>query len=274
MGTRQLYLTCILTLFFGIARSQKIVLKLIPSYSISFGTYQAKRTSMSSDIFFKNKSYSNVSFSNGSLGLDLTLVEFRNLNFGFSLFTGGAKTNLSYGYRSLTNISISSSTTEILENQGNGTSIRQLGLFTQLSFLSLTYSKIQLISQFSIYAYYLKDKTYFLPLYDNKVILTDGIIESNYENYKDIYEGKSGVACALRYDLSLKLRSTDRNIINLFFAYQQGLLIMDKISLDVSHTNGNVLKASATSRGSLFTVGIAKPIYIYPLKWLKNKAKI
>jgi hypothetical protein len=222
---KQLSITLILSLFFGVVHSQKMVIKFVPSYSLSFGTYKHHISSPLSNIELTNRVLTNVSFSHGSFGFDLSFLEYKNISYGISFFRGGANPKLSFKYVSQVDTSSYGSTTEIMESQGNGTSTNQIGVFSKIQLNKYSGKKIGLSSNLSLYGYYQKDRTNYLPLYDNEVYMTDGLISSNYENYKDKYQGKVGVSLMLRYDLAIFLMSNNRNVLNFFVAYQQGLTL-------------------------------------------------
>lgn len=103
--------------------------------------------------------------------------------------------------------------------------------------------------------------------------MTDGDLFYDYENYKEVYEGRKGFAMMCRYDISFFTRKKRLNIINAFVSFQQGFRLMDRITLEVNYENGASLSAYSRTNGSYFSIGIAKPISIYPNKWLHLKKK-
>lgn len=263
MDINRIFLIIILILTFEGIFSQKLILKFTPSYSFSFGTYRSKVTSQNESIELLNNSFQkNINFSHGSFGWDVSFFENKKITYGISFFTGGATTRLIFNYKSSQD-SFSNLISEITLMQGNGTYIKQKGLFLNYSLVKDSVNrKLSLVHSFSLYGYLLKDKTFYQPLMDDTVYMTDGVLESNYENNKARFEGRRGLALMFRYDASIYFNS--KNVINFFISFQQGFKVMDKISLIVNHSNGAYLSANSTSRGSLLCIGIAKPITIYP----------
>lgn len=252
--------------------SQKLMLKVTPSYGLSFGTFRIQQNSPLSSIELIQSPLQHIQFTHGAFGLDATFFSYKRNTYGLSMNTGSAATQLKFGYTS-NSITDSSGNSQIEVSQGGNTTIRQFGAFYKYSIPSSRKDSTGSYFQhhLSVYVYYMHDRTYFLPYTDLSVIMSDGNIHYDYENYKAIYEGRRGVSIMLRYDFSFLTRKK-RNIIDLFAAYQQGFRLMNYITLEVKHSNSSYLKASSNSYGSGFRVGVSKTISIYPNKWSARKS--
>jgi hypothetical protein len=258
----------IFILVFGSIHSQKLSFIFKPSYNFLFGTYTLKRLTPENQIKFYSDIQNRISFAQGSFAFDLNVFEYKKLNFGLSYYTGSAANFLKHSYSSEYYHSDTAANliTKLISKQGGSSTIKQFGVYA-----SYEYKYKRLTHSMSLYFHFMKDHTETGHTMDHFNLFTDGILTSDFENFPGLYDGKNGFSTMLRYDLSF-LTKKDKNIMNVFVAFQQGFTQMGYFTLDVKHSLGFSMKAEAKTRGSFLAIGIAKPIKIW--KGSKQKKEV
>lgn len=261
MVIRIYILFCVFGNFFY---SQTLYLKLTPSSGVNFGTYQTKvleNNKPSNLTEIKSSRLGNVNLAVIYYGLDLSLLKYKNLIFGFSISTTGIKDGAGALY--LTTSNIIETTPNILRNRAlyfmDNTAYvsRNLGVNCAYTINQKSQLEVGLNYQKSISQYPEGGGSS-----GDVMVMEDGYY-FYYQINDGSYEGKRSLALKLEYSRAF-LSKRGKNVCNLNFSYMQGFQKMaHSITTFEQYPLGYKMIIESFSRGSSFSLTVTKPINIY-----------